>query len=190
MRCPSHPERIAAGRCCVCGTCFCDACLAPSELGEPICAACAPRLARRLAEASPSRSGRLLLVPGLVVTLVLSIALTLLLLAPRDAPLPADDSEAAWRAAWQALEETGLALELFRLREGRYPGRLEDLVPADLATLPSDPFGRGGAALVYGETIGRPASRLLYSLGPDRIDQRGAPFDPVDRRGDLLYPLP
>jgi hypothetical protein len=87
------------------------------------------------------------------------------------------------------LEQTGLALELFRSREGRYPDHLEELVPDDLAAVPSDPFGAAGAPLVYATAAAGPATRLLYSLGPDRIDQRGSPFDPVDRRGDLLYPV-
>lgn len=188
MRCPTHGDRVVTGRCGVCGEHFCGDCLSPGALGDPVCTSCAPALARRAAEAPPPAPRTRLLLPVIAVALC-SAVVTALLLMPRDpAPAP-DDSDAAWRAAWGALEETGLALELFKLREGRYPDRLDELVPGDLSEIPRDPFAGGAAPLIWGVTRGQPAARLLYSLGPDRIDQRGAPFDPLDRRGDLVYPV-
>ncbi len=189
MRCPDHPDRLVAGRCGVCGRHFCDGCLDEGALGDPVCGTCAPSLARRAATVPEPRRSRLpLLLIGAV--LLASAGLTALLLLPDHRPPPApDDGEAAWRDAWRALEETGLALELYRLREQRYPDRLEELVPDDLAALPRDPYARGGAPLRYGETSGEPVSRLVWSLGPDRLDQGGAPFDALARRGDLVYPL-
>jgi hypothetical protein len=189
VRCPDHPDRVVTGRCGVCGAHFCAACLSPSPLGEPVCGTCAPSVARQHPETTAPRSDRRLLWGALLVAVVLSAAGTALLLRDGDGPPSTDDSRASYRDAWVALEQTGLALELFRSREGRYPDHLEELVPDDLAAVPSDPFGAAGAPLVYATAAAGPATRLLYSLGPDRIDQRGSPFDPVDRRGDLLYPV-
>ena len=189
MRCPEHPDRLVAGRCGVCGEHFCADCLGEASLGEPACPRCAPALARRLSAQPPAGRSRILPLM-LLAALLVSVGLTALLLWPDERPPPPpDDSERAWRAAWQALEETGQALELFKLREGRYPDRLDELVPTDLAALPPDPYAPQGRPLAWGRTRALPASRLLYSLGPDRLDGRGAPYDPLERRGDLVYPL-
>lgn len=40
--------------------------------------------------------------------------------------------------------QTAIALERFRLQEGRYPAVLGELVPMFLAKIPSDPFAEGG----------------------------------------------
>lgn len=83
------------------------------------------------------------------------------------------------------------------------PGSLQALVPKYLQRLPSDPFS--GSLMVY-----RPAGTnwLLYSLGPDRVDDGGKPTgkiisgdyligfgtskssDGQRNKGDLLYDSP
>ena len=146
-------------------------------------------MARRAAGADRIAPDRRLLWLGALAALLVSAVATLLLLRPADAPPEADQSQASYRAAWLALEQTAAALELFELREGRYPDRLDELVPQDLPDLPADPFGRAGAPLAWGAVTAGPATHVLYSLGPDRIDQQGRFFDPVDRSGDLLYPV-
>ena len=190
MRCSIHPDHRATDRCGVCGAFFCADCLSPSPIGDPVCPTCAPSLERHLGS-RPSRPSPGRYALGAIAIVAIGSALATMLLLSQGTPdEPRGDVDPRnLRAAWSALEETGLALELFKLREGRYPDSLDELLPVDLAELPRDPFGRGGAPLVYAQTRGGPELRLLYSVGPDRLDQRGSPFDPVDRRGDLVYPV-
>jgi hypothetical protein len=63
---------------------------------------------------------------------------------------------------------TGLACRLYKSRTGRYPERLEELVPALLPEVPIDPFT--GKTLVYrreGEGF------IVYSLGSNQRDDGG-----------------
>lgn len=71
-----------------------------------------------------------------------------------------------------------LAIERHRMRVGRLPSTLDELVPIDIAELPLDPWS--GKPFVY-----RPLSEqevndnpkgwpyVLYSVGPDRVDNGG-----------------
>jgi hypothetical protein len=82
-----------------------------------------------------------------------------------------------------------LALRCYRFEQGQTPGKLDLLVPKYLQRVPSDPFS--GHALVY-----RPQGTnwLLYSVGPDRVDDGGKAMTrsnpgnslPV-YKGDLFY---
>jgi hypothetical protein len=88
--------------------------------------------------------------------------------------LPADSTY--WSTA---RDQTGnatlmvlLALRAFRLEHGRLPNTLSELVPSYLQQVPTDPFGNGGK-LRYRRT-GK--SYVLYSVGPDRIDNLGKPI--------------
>ena len=95
-----------------------------------------------------------------------------------------------------------LALRCYRCEQGNGPGSLALLAPKYLQRLPSDPFG--GNPLVY-----RPVGTnwLLYSLGPDRVDDGGKPVGKIisgdyligfgisrsgqgQNKGDLLYDSP
>ena len=69
------------------------------------------------------------------------------------------------------------------------PPSLEVLVPDYMLELPEDPTNWGGAALMYRPEPkpGRPP--LLYSRGPDGIDQGGMRWDAMNGSGDLLYPI-
>lgn len=66
---------------------------------------------------------------------------------------------------------TALAIRLFELDHGRRPERLNQLVPEYLPALPVDPFADAGGTFGY-----RPdgPSPILYSVGPDGKDDRGA----------------
>jgi hypothetical protein len=105
-------------------------------------------------------------------------------------------------AAHLRLVMVELALRSFRCDQGSSPGSLSQLVPKYLKRLPSDPFS--GNPLVY-----RPAGTnwLLYSLGPDRVDDGGKPVGKIisgdyliglatskagkeQNKGDLLYDSP
>jgi hypothetical protein len=80
---------------------------------------------------------------------------------------------------------TDLALRAFRQENSTGPEILSDLVPRYLAAVPLDPFGTG--PLVY-----RPApdGGLLYSIGPDGLDDGGQSLTETALksrlRGDVL----
>lgn len=70
--------------------------------------------------------------------------------------------------AFALAARTGLACRVFKLRTGHYPDRLEELVPALLGAVPTDPFT--GKPLVYrraGDGF------MVYSLGSNRKDDGG-----------------
>jgi hypothetical protein len=71
-----------------------------------------------------------------------------------------------------------LAVERFRLQQGRWPDRLEDLVPALLQEIPRDPFD--GAPLRFRRDKEGVA---IYSVGPDGKDDGGA-FDFLNTHKD------
>jgi hypothetical protein len=62
-----------------------------------------------------------------------------------------------------------IALELYHRREGKWPARLEQLVPGLLPRVPVDQFD--GKPLRYLLIEGRPS---VYSVGPNRRDDGGA----------------
>jgi len=95
----------------------------------------------------------------------------------------------AYTKAYAGLEQVGFALEEFRLREGRYPATLQELVPEDLRQVPVDPFARGRKGLLYSGSGRNKERRVLYSVGPDGEDQGGLVRDPITGQGDLLYPV-
>lgn len=63
---------------------------------------------------------------------------------------------------------TGLAIERYRITNGKWPRKLDELVPEYLAKLPTDPFN--GKPLLVG-TI--PGGLVIYSVGPDLSDNNG-----------------
>ena len=69
---------------------------------------------------------------------------------------------------YQDLTLLALALRAYHSREGRYPPKLEGLTPRSMKTLPRDRFNQ--QPLIY-----RPegAGYVLYSVGPNGIDDRG-----------------
>jgi len=80
---------------------------------------------------------------------------------------------------------TATALQIHCLRHGRYPARLDELVPSLLPHVPEDPLHPG--ALGYSAT-GDEYS--LYGFGPDGDDDRGRAMDPAqagepDVEGDV-----
>ena len=108
--------------------------------------------------------------------------------------------------------ELVLALRAWQFaHDGKYPEKLEDLVPTVLDRLPADPYsGRPfGYVVSEGQPIRPPAlndvggeagqarptrrgQRLIYSVGPDWADDHAAgsyQFIPF-HRGDLVVPLP
>jgi hypothetical protein len=79
--------------------------------------------------------------------------------------------------------QTALAVERYRLAEGRLPESLENLVPAYMEVVPKDPFD--GRRLRY---FTRESGFVVYSIGDDLTDNGGAERDSQkrDRRGKPL----
>ena len=77
-----------------------------------------------------------------------------------------------------------LAVRGYEARNGKPPATLRELVPIWLPAAPIDPFSR--RPLVYRVMTN---SFLLYSVGPDRNDDDGAPLQPGTDKGDLLAPF-
>ncbi len=109
-----------------------------------------------------------------------------------------------------ALEQV-LAIRSWRLaHEGKMPATLEELVPGELPRLPVDPYsGRPyGYVPESGQKLPRrpridemyrddelettgTGQRLLYSVGPDGVDDRAkSAYQRRTGRGDLVYPIP
>lgn len=76
---------------------------------------------------------------------------------------------------------TRLALERFKLAEGRYPDALAELVPAYLPELPEDPFNPGHPI----KYLLRDAEPVLYSVGANAVDDHATPAPPNTRPDDL-----
>jgi type II secretory pathway pseudopilin PulG len=73
------------------------------------------------------------------------------------------------------LAQAALAIERFRLANGRLPKELNELIPSFLPVVPTDPFD--GAQLRYKQ---RPKGYVVYSVGADGRDDDGteAPTGP------------
>jgi hypothetical protein len=63
-----------------------------------------------------------------------------------------------------------IAVESYRLREGRLPSGLDQLVPRDMPSLPSDPFDMTGSLLYLQLTS---ETFFIYSRGEDGDDDQG-----------------
>jgi hypothetical protein len=94
-----------------------------------------------------------------------------------------------WNQAKMRLLICALAVRLYRLEHGSGPEQLADLVPGCLPELPVDPYT--GRPLVYRASS---SGHLLYSVGPDGVDDGGKPIDWKTAsdapRGDLLLQEP
>jgi hypothetical protein len=64
--------------------------------------------------------------------------------------------------------QAALAVERYRLTNGKLPSQLSDLVPAFLPSVPSDPFD--GKPLRY-KTLAK--GYVVYSVGDDCVDNGG-----------------
>jgi hypothetical protein len=75
------------------------------------------------------------------------------------------------QAAKARLLQVSLALRLFESENGSPPRELRELVPKFLPELPLDPFAKALPCYRLNGT-----NWLLYSLGPDEVDNRGIPM--------------
>jgi len=98
-------------------------------------------------------------------------------------------------AARMRLLTVELALRSARCDEGKASADLQQLLPKYLHRMPADPFT--GRQLVYKQTG---TNWLLYSVGPDRVDDGGKPLDKrisgynratgEERKGDVFFDSP
>ena len=127
----------------------------------------------------------------------LALGLSLLILGLTKVVLPAyfsspspSEREASLRTAFTTL---GLALEQWKSREGAYPDRLEQLVPQDIEAIPLDPWAPGASSLHYviqkAGTDAVQGSVLLYSVGPDGVDDGGRGGSVGSSSVDRVYPV-
>jgi hypothetical protein len=72
-----------------------------------------------------------------------------------------------------------LAVERYRLAHGRWPGSLEQLVPAYLAEVPADPFVNHQLRIVR-----KPDGVVVYSVGLDSKDDGGDVLGTSEKRPD------
>jgi hypothetical protein len=108
------------------------------------------------------------------------------MLFPAFTEVPFIDAE---NETQNALLMTALALQAYHQEHGAYPRNLQALCPKYLDSVPTDPF-HPGATLRYASVRTRTRSiddsppirgmpgypqYLLYSVGPDTVDQHGAP---------------
>ncbi|OHB71576.1 MAG: hypothetical protein A2V70_09080 [Planctomycetes bacterium RBG_13_63_9] len=73
------------------------------------------------------------------------------------------------------------ALRVCDLERGQLPEELGGLVPEYLSHVPEDPFS--GDSLIYRR---QPKGYVLYSIGPDGIDDGGRPLDSNTGLGDVV----
>jgi hypothetical protein len=80
-----------------------------------------------------------------------------------------------------------LALDMCRYRDkhGNYPEKLDELVPDYIAFVPLDPFD--GKSMRLKQVDGK---LVVYSVGPDEIDDGGMPYNQETRKGDITFELP
>ena len=127
----------------------------------------------------------------LAVALFLILAFVAKVLLPK-ALGPETDAEREERLV-AVFGQVGLALERFRADEGKYPEGLGELLPSYLSAVPSDPWSPSEKPLNY-VVRGRledsqGGSVLLYSVGPDGVDDGGIQSIEGSRNGDRLYPV-
>ncbi len=119
-----------------------------------------------------------------------------------------DQNEVAHRALKQVI-----AIRIWQLEhEGRFPDRLEALVPDELKSLPLDPYSDGpfryvpcavdgilplqdalSVSLAFNRSqliTPPPGSRLLYSVGHDRQDDGGTSDSLTFPGRDLVFLIP
>lgn len=83
--------------------------------------------------------------------------------------------------AKRALTVQSLALAAYKADKGRYPQKLDELVPAYLKSLPKDLFS--GKEFVYKPSADG-ADYVLYSIGPNQIDD-GGKYDGAKELDDI-----
>lgn len=99
--------------------------------------------------------------------------------------LDASMDAAAHGDAHRRIAELVLAMCRYHAKNGKYPEKLDELVPGFVAFVPLDPFD--GKSMRWKRANDK---LVIYSIGPDGIDDGGAHFDPQTQKGDITFELP
>lgn len=83
--------------------------------------------------------------------------------------------------AWKRMAAVALAIRLYEIDNGRRPESLRELVPAYLVSIPEDPYAMDRRAIAYRPRADVP---VLYSVGPNGVDEDGAEQLDTDGRYD------
>jgi hypothetical protein len=83
-------------------------------------------------------------------------------------------------SALDRLLEVQLALRSYKLTNGKYPESLQQLTPACIPSVPIDPFGANSELKYRLNGTGY----VLYSVGPDTVDNGGAPTQDSQDKAD------
>jgi hypothetical protein len=86
--------------------------------------------------------------------------------------------------ATRDLVRLAVAARGYKAKHGKYPEKLADLVPDFIAEVPLDPYDGRPMRLrrEKGEIV-------IYSIGRDRVDDGGRPWDEQKQEGDLVFHL-
>ncbi len=82
------------------------------------------------------------------------------------------------------LADLGVAATRYKLKHGKYPAQLTDMIPEFLPAVPTDPM--------TGKPMNMAATEdglIIYSLGPDMKDDGGAEWEGGKRTGDYTFCL-
>lgn len=201
--CTNHPDVETTLSCAGCSRPFCPDCLVPLEKLH-LCADCkakflgegesgvvpappdaptakrrrAPRRRRTRESATPWVIGFGALAFVLIFAFIVLTRLARPVVEDRQAEKLAD--------ALEQLAIVGAAVERYRVETGDFPTELAKLVPDYLTDVPTDPYRKKQAPVYRREKSGEV---LLYSVGPDKKDNDGTPWDPQEETGDLVYLL-
>jgi hypothetical protein len=86
--------------------------------------------------------------------------------------------------AKEACGRVAVAMTRFRLDRGKLPEGLGELVPKYMEGIPADPFdGKPLRLAVKGD------GRIIYSLGPDGVDDGGVEISGKEGKGDVIFTL-
>lgn len=180
--CVTHADRVAASPCDGCSRPFCASCLVRFEKLS-LCGTCkdkfltgvdadpsprpagAPRAGRRERPPHAARGGALPWIGG-GVALLFAVGFAFLIVASLAEPFQLWSKDRRFGEACERLAEIGAALERHRADHGRFPDRIEDLVPEYLREIPEDPYAKADAPPRYD-------GKRLWSVGHDGEDDGG-----------------
>jgi hypothetical protein len=86
--------------------------------------------------------------------------------------------------ATHELARVALAAASYRVKNGKLPEKLADLVPQQLAGMPRDPFDGQPLRMKRDDK-----SLLIYSIGRDLKDDGGFAWDETQQHGDIVFRL-
>ena len=84
----------------------------------------------------------------------------------------------------ESCARVAVAMTRYRLDHGAPPTKLDQLVPAYLDTVPIDPYDGNPLRL---NAVG--GALVIYSIGPDGMDNGGVPIDERTGQGDIIFTL-